>query len=346
MSDAVQAFIAATREAVAATTFVRLTLGKYRGAGDIKKAVMTRVVLKDVPHLRFVLSQSRKDVTENLPVEAALTKLTPMLGADFLSATLFTTSADVTVTFNNKNEARLSEAKPTFKSAPPSEHNRAKHHAVEPSRPYLKALGVSASDGTVKPSMYGKFKQISHFIDIIEDLLRDSTLRDAPAVSVVDIGSGKGYLTFALYDFLTSKLAKQANVTGIEVRPDLVRLCAGLADQLDMRGLTFEAAEAAHIASTPDITIALHACDTATDDALAQGIAANSALIVCAPCCQHEIAPQLKDAGEGLAGRGRVLVRPSGTEQLVRIMVEAPTDAEADAVCAELVQVVQARHGA
>ena len=128
-------------------------------------------------------------------------------------------------------------------------------------------------------------------------------MRDAAALRVTDIGSGKGYLTFALYDHLASKLGKAAVVTGIEVRPELVALCNGLAKKSGFSGLAFEAVAAAQsVARASDVMIALHACDTATDDAIYQGIKGNAALIVTAPCCQHELAPQLARADKALDG--------------------------------------------
>lgn len=303
MASDTEAFLTAVEGAIGAGAFVRLTLGKYRGSGDVRKVVVSLVALKDVTRLSFVTSLSRKDVTENFKVSEGMARLRALLGKDFLSATLFTSNKDVTLTFNKKGEAHLTEAKPTMAAKAPGAHNRAKQHAVSSGRPYLKALGVAQADGTVKPSMYAKYRQISHFIDIIDDLIRASPLAAAEAVSVVDIGSGKGYLTIALHDHLTARLGKRASVTGIEMRPDMVALCAGIAADLKMTGLTFTATEAAkaHIPHA-DITIALHACDTATDDAMAQGIAARSALIVCAPCCQHELAPQIKGGEAGLAG--------------------------------------------
>jgi hypothetical protein len=304
LADEKASFIAAARGAIADGTFVRITLGKYRGNGDVQKAVASLVMLKEAPHLRIVLSEARRDVTEAPALEDGLQRIAELVGSDFLNVTLFTTAKDLTLSFNKKKEAQLIEAKPTFKEPPASRtHNREKKHAIEPSRPYLKRLGISQDDGTVKPSMYPKFKQISHFIEIVDDLVRASPLRDEPSVSAVDIGSGKGYLTFALYDFLNAKLRKSASVHGIEVRPDLVEFCAGLAKKVGFKGLSFEAASADKASMrAADITIALHACDTATDDAFAEGIAANSALIICAPCCQYELAPQLSRPGEALDG--------------------------------------------
>ena len=128
-------------------------------------------------------------------------------------------------------------------------------------------------------------------------------MQKLPALSVIDIGSGKGYLTFALYDYLTAHLAKQARVTGIEVRPELVQFCNDLASRLKFKDLSFEAATAAQTEVAPvDLLIALHACDTATDDAIFHGIRGNAALIVTAPCCQHELAPQLAKPADALQG--------------------------------------------
>jgi SAM-dependent methyltransferase len=296
-------FVEMARQALADGTFVRITLGKYRGPGDVQKAVIALVTLKEARHLRVVTSQSRKDVTEIFPVDEGLQKIAGLAGSAFLSATLFTTAKDVTLIFNKKKKAKLSEGKPTFKVAPPSTaHNRVKQYAVDPASSYLKGLGISQADGTVKPSMYPKFKQICHFVDIADDLLRESDLSDRKKISVVDIGSGKGYLTFALYDHLTARLGKDARVIGIEVRPDLVTFCSALAKTSGFNGLSFAASAAGAHKNQADMVMALHACDTATDDALAQGILGQSALIICAPCCQHELAPQIGMTDEALAG--------------------------------------------
>lgn len=187
-------------------------------------------------------------------------------------------------------------------------HNRPKSYAVDASRPYLQRLGVTLDDGRVKPSMYSKFRQICRFVELIEGLLKASPLQKQAQLRAIDIGSGKGYLTFALQDYLVNHLKKRCHFTGIEVRSDLVAICNGLANDLarfepGYDDLQFAATAAAQLPVEPlDILIALHACDTATDDAIAHGIRANAALIVTAPCCQHELAPQLEKPNESLTG--------------------------------------------
>lgn len=296
-------FLEAVQSSLADQSFVRVTLGKSRGEGVANKSVMTPVAIQEDMRLRIVESYPTKDITTVKTVTEAVVDLARTLGNSYLSATLFTTEHDVALIYNKKLEARLTKGKPTFSAPPSTSHNRAKETLVDPSRHYLKALGVTLDDGRVKPSMYPKFKQINHFIEIIDDILRSSPLQAATNIAAIDIGAGKGYLTFALYDFLTARLGKICQLTGIEMRPDLVKQGNDLAARSRFSGLSFQAALAASTEIAPlDLMIALHACDTATDDAIFHGIAANAAVIICAPCCQHEIAPQLSHPDVALRG--------------------------------------------
>ena len=296
-------FVTALEASLTDGTFVKMLLGKVRGNDTLKKCAATPVTLRDKPALRFVFTHAKKDVTENKVYTEVGAYVSSLIGQTFLSATLFTTTKDFTLDHNKKGEPRLTTAKPTFSAVTPVDHNRTKNYVIEPSRPYLKALGISLEDGRVKPSMHSKYKQICHFIDIVDDLIRLSPLKDANAITAIDIGSGKGYLTFALYDYISSHLQKNCRLTGIEVREDMVALCSDLASRLSLNGLRFAAAAASETKATAvDLLIALHACDTATDDAIFQGIAGNAGLILTAPCCQHELAPQLAKPTEALRG--------------------------------------------
>ena len=302
-NDKKAAFLSGLAQALEDKTFVKLTLGKYRGQGEPRKSVATLVLLKGLPHLKFVTSYGRKDETKNFALAEGIDHVGSMVGYPYLSATLFTTKRDTTLTYSKKGEPHLATGRPTLEAAEPVPHDRTKAYLVAPDRPYLKALQVSDAEGRVKPSMQGKYRQICHFIEIVDGLLKETEEPKGSALSVVDIGSGKGYLTFALYDHLATALERECRVTGIEVRSDLVQFCNGLARELGFSGLSFEAAEADKTsAKSVDIVIALHACDTATDDAMAFGIKAGAKLILAAPCCQHELAPQLNEPFDGLKG--------------------------------------------
>jgi Methyltransferase domain len=307
------AFVEAVRTSLQAGTFAKIALGKYRGpphtGGAEQRSTVSRVLLKEVPHFRFVTRRGTQDLTENLILDKAIARLERLIGGDYLSATLFTSEQDLVLIYSKKRVARLTRSKPTVAETPSTEHNRTKAYLVDPAAPYLRHLGVTQVGlkgeraAQVKPSMYAKYRQICRFVEILDQLLAASELKEAPAPRVFDIGSGKGYLTFALHDHLTRRLSKSPVTTGIEANAALVTQCTGVAVQCGMTGLSFEAIEAdSQTIQALDILIALHACDTATDDAIHIGIAGGAALIVCAPCCQHEIAPQLEAAGSPLEG--------------------------------------------
>ena len=296
-------FLEAVRAGIAEGAFLKLSLGKYRGDGDDRKCVVSLVTLKDVAHLRFLTRRGTQDLTLNDRPEAAIERLSSMIGIDYLSAVLFTTKADVTLVYSKKRVARLTRGRPTLTQAPPSEHNRRKSYLVDPGAPWLAHLGVTHAGGEVKPSMYPKFRQICRFVEIVDQLLAGSQLKDVQVPRIVDVGSGKGYLTFALHEHLARRLGKSPLTRGIESNVALAGTCNQIAAKCQISGLTFEARRAASEAAEPlDVLIALHACDTATDDAIHLGLTGGAALIICAPCCQHELAPQLEIRDTPLAG--------------------------------------------
>ena len=132
------------------------------------------------------------------------------------------------------------------------------------------------------------------FLEVIDAALAASPLAAQQRIEVLDFGSGKGYLSFALHDHLRHALGRDAQVTGVEIRPDLVALCNGIVERLGLQGLHFELGDVGSYAPRAvDVMIALHACDTATDLAIHMGIRGGAAIICCAPCCHKQLRPQL-----------------------------------------------------
>jgi SAM-dependent methyltransferase len=296
-------FVTAVRGAIDTHSFAKLALGKFRGEGEARKALATLVTIKDKPQLKLVTSFPRKDETKTFAIGEGVEFIAKLIGKQYMSATLFANDRDIRLDYSRKGVPHLAASKPTMSSAAPQAHDRQKVYLVPPDRPYLAALGVTDSEGRIKPTMQGKYRQICRFIEIAADFLSECSFDAGKPLSVADIGSGKGYLTFAFYDYVTDGLSRACKMAGFEIREDLVEICNRLAHDLQFSELFF-IAEAASRASFPaiDIVIALHACDTATDDAIAFGVNGGAQLILSAPCCQHEIAPQIKDAGAGLKG--------------------------------------------
>ncbi|MGH7996208.1 MAG: class I SAM-dependent methyltransferase [Opitutaceae bacterium] len=290
MTDARDRFLAMTRRAVEEGVLRKLTLGRYRGGEPGLRNVFVRPVrLKRGPHLCFLWRHETRDVTKNHPPAEALAELGKLVGGEFLDAHLFTDSESAQLECRPKGRARLTIA-PASSGAVVAPHDHVKVRPIPADAPWLQALGVTNASGKPVEGMAPKFRQIEKFAEILQHLIVETGLE--PPLEIVDMGCGKGYLTFAA----CAVLGPGARVRGIEARADLVKGCNAISAEYGFSpGLEFCAGT---IADTRldhlDALVALHACDTATDDALAKGIEAGAALMIVAPCCQKELRRQLK----------------------------------------------------
>ncbi|HEX2853128.1 MAG TPA: methyltransferase [Opitutaceae bacterium] len=296
-------FLALVKTAIDEGKLVKLTLGKYRGAdGTLKNIFVRPVTLKSGPQLTFVSRHDTRDITKNHPPAEALALIEAMLGGEFLDAHLFTTTgtAQFEGSPEGKNRLRIKAnlAGDTATESSPAPHDRAKSYAIPADAAWLRALGVTNERGQPREGMADKFRQIQKFSELLSHLIQEAKLPDDRPLTVVDMGSGKGYLTFAI----AALLRDRATVRGVESRPELVELCNRVAREQGFPHLSFQAGRIDSVAfenrdakseNPVDALLALHACDTATDDALARGIAAGASLLVVSPCCQKELRHQL-----------------------------------------------------
>lgn len=276
-------------------SFIKMTLANYKGSDDLKNIYVKKITIKDVPHLSVTYRHQRNDIVKNYVIDEAIDVLASFCAPDgFRSATLFSLEQDEEWLILPNGKATFKTRKPSQKALLPEQHDRAKQRKITGAgdKVYLHALRITDENGQVYKNAQDKYKQINHFIEILSTRLTDLA-KDRP-VHVTDMGSGKGYLTFALYDYLTTVLAQQAHVTGVEYRQDMVDLCNGFARDSGFDGLRFQkGAIADYQPDQLDVLIALHACDTATDDAIAKGIRHNAELIVVAPCCHKQIRQEM-----------------------------------------------------
>ncbi len=297
-------FLDLLRTTVRAGTLARLTLGKPRGAEPGLKNLFVRpVVLKSGPHYTFVWRHATRDVTKNHPPAEALAQIEALIGTAFLDAHLFTATQRAQFESQPGGTDRLKLSAVTTDPAAPAPtaaaHDRPKAHLIPARAPWLRTLGVTNDAGQPREGMAAKFRQIQKFAELLGGLVAEAFPEFAAGgatepLRLVDAGCGKGYLTFALAHLF----GPRARILGLERRAELVALCQQAATTHGFAPhLLFATGEIAapwpEAAATPDVLIALHACDTATDDALARGIAARARLLVVAPCCQHELRPQL-----------------------------------------------------
>jgi SAM-dependent methyltransferase len=263
---------------------------------DLKRVAVRAIALRGEPRLSFVYSHETRDVTKNLAPAEGLQALRTLLGPQgFNNAHLHTPHEELQLALSRKGRWSLRAGRHgTPTTAEPATHNREKQRLLTLDRPFLAALGLADAEARLVPAMARKWKQINRFLEVIGAALAASTLATQRHIEVLDFGSGKGYLTFALHDHLCHTLGLDAQVTGVELRPDMVDLCNGIVSRLGLQGLRFEQGDVGSYAPRPvDVMIALHACDTATDHAIHMGIRGGAALICCAPCCHKQLRPQL-----------------------------------------------------
>ena len=289
-------FLSLFKNAFLAGELLRLVLSKYQGTDpELQRLQIRPVQIKAELKLSFLAENRTFDSTKNYGLDEAILLLTRQIGADFHSALLEIQGQEVQLSISKKGKVLLNKRKMASAKAPATvAHNKEKHRFVEQSRPYLQALGITDAQGQIIPSMSKKWKQINKFIEVLQKAISQTGLSEQQAVHVADFGSGKAYLTFAVFDYLTNTLGLKAQVTGVELRQPLVDLCNNTAQQLQLDGLQFEQGDVKHFkARGINVMIALHACDTATDYAIEMGIRTGAEIIMCSPCCHKELRPQL-----------------------------------------------------
>ena len=276
--------------------FIRLILSSPDDKKGILNKVTVRLIeLKDGHKLSFLYTYKTKSVTKNHDIEKGLALAEELFRNIFTLTLIFSTEADYCFRRTKKGKVLFKKSSPAHSEAEFStEHNMKKKRMISlDNNIYLDRLGIT-KNSILTEGMSSKFKQINRFIETIDGLLDSSGLCMKKNLKVYDMGSGKGYLTFALYDFLANELKTDPEVTGIEFRSDLVDLCSGIAAECIFTGLKFLQGTIQSIdIPACDILIALHACDTATDDAIFKGIRSGAEAIIVSPCCHKQIRKQL-----------------------------------------------------
>jgi len=296
MSD-YESFKKELKESILNQSLIKLTLGNYHGEEkDLKNIYCRLVLIKKEVMLSFVFRYTTKDITKNYKVDEAVENIvnyTKFKG--FRSITLQIREEILNLQMNKKSEWFSNKTKGKSNVEQTLVHDKKKERKLGNSaKIYLHELQLTDEQGLVYKRSQDKWKQINHYIELLSTSLIN--LPEKSKLNVVDMGAGKGYLTFALYDYLINELKRNAQVTGVEFREDLVDFCNQVASRASFNQLTFVkgAIDDYNQVEPIDILIALHACDTATDDAIYKGIINHSSLIVVAPCCHKQVRKELE----------------------------------------------------
>ena len=282
--------------------------GRRRGQTPRWRRVEIRPVdLAAGDYLQITTYDDTQAFTRNLPagddVDAAVNEL---LDEPFGNWHVETEDEVTQLRVTKKGQAQVHVGVRTDGGGSARRHDRSKQRLLDPSDPFLRAVGITDANGSVKPSMQAKYRQIEEFCRILAATLdgaietghlREPTA-DAP-LRVVDLGCGNAYLTFAAYRWLTAVRGLPTRVVGIDVKEQARKRNSKLAAELDAGDeLRFVRGDIATtvVEDTPDVVLALHACDTATDDALARAVEWEAPLVLAAPCCHHDLQRRLRTA--------------------------------------------------
>jgi SAM-dependent methyltransferase len=270
---------------------LRAVLSKPRSGELPRKVTVEPIELRSGTAFQFAAQLADRVTHENLAPDEARQRLGLLL-ADYGQGLLQTPGADWQVLGE-----RVLQRPPTRREAP-RDHDRRKHYLLEEGRavPFLVELGVMTAEGKVRRSSYGKFRQVNRFLELVDDVV--PSLPSEGTLRVVDFGCGKSYLTFAIHHLLTDLHGREVEIVGLDLKDDVIEACSSLARQSAAEGLRFEQGEIGSFdaGEKVDLVVSLHACDTATDEAIAQAIRWQADVILAVPCCQKEAYRQIESA--------------------------------------------------
>ena len=270
---------------------LRAVLSKPRSAELPRKVTVEPRGLRGASSFQFTTQLGDRATHENLAAAEARERLGVLL-TDYRQGLLQAADADWQV-LGGKVLRR-----PATRTTAERRHDRRKRYLLEEGTPvpFLVELGVMTPDGAVRKSRYDKFRQVNRFLELVDDVV--PALRPDGTLRIVDFGCGKSYLTFAIHHLLTELRGRTVDIVGLDLKEDVIAACASLATRSGASGLRFERGEIGGYDAREkvDLVVSLHACDTATDDALAQAIRWRADVILAVPCCQKEAYGQIESS--------------------------------------------------
>lgn len=330
-----EAFTEAASKILDTNSFVRAVLsGRRRNMTvDFERIDIRLVEIKGVLHLQLMQNDGRATTTKNLL--PSMIEVDQLLNSGYANIMVETTDEVYSIRVTKSGDAQVHTEK--RKSEQNLSHDRKKERLLDSNDPFLREVGISDAKGVIKPSRQDKYKQVEEFLRLLSPALNAAIeagqihkpTKENP-IRITDLGCGHAYLTFAAHQFLINS-GIPVVVTGIDVRPDSRDRNNKIAEKLGItKTINFKAEEISKTtAETADIAIALHACDTATDDAIAWAVNGGSKLLLIAPCCHHDIQKQIDSAPE-----------PWGAITKFGLMKERLGDLLTDSLRAQLLRLV------
>ena len=260
------------------------------------KATIKKVMIKNELKYQFEYIYDKNVEHKNLNKIDSINEIDNLLKTYFKQALINTLESDYHILVSKSGVAKINKKAATKKFEEIS-HNRKKKYILNEGEvtSFLVELGIMTADGKVINSKYDKFKQINRYLELVSDCI--PYLDKNKTIRIIDFGCGKAYLTFALYDFLVLKMGYNVEIVGLDLKENVIKFCSNLAKKLDYDDLRFVQGDIKGFNEfeNVDMVISLHACNTATDDALATAVNWGAKVILAVPCCQHELRKKIKN---------------------------------------------------
>ena len=273
-----------------------IILSRVRKKDDTNynKVNVKPVIIKGNLLYQFAYHYTKKVTHNNLDHDDTINELKNLMGNYFKQGNFYTLEADYQVLVSKKGKANIIKKPPT-KEKVDLDHDRTKNYILSENETYdfLIKLGVMNKDGKVLANRYDKFKQLNRFLEMVSDCIEH--LDKSKTINIIDFGCGKSYLTFALYHYLVEQLKLDINIIGLDLKKDVIEFCNKIAVELNYNKLKFVHGDIKGYKDIDkvDMVVTLHACDTATDDALVKAVNWGADVILSVPCCQHELLRQI-----------------------------------------------------
>lgn len=268
-----------------------------RNKAEVQKIKLRPVVIKNTFLIQVTEYIGKQVIHDNKTLEAIKEYIYVSLRDNFKQANIRTEEYTYNILISKKGQVTVKKKKEIEKKKPVLIHNRVKKYLLQEGKPvdFLVYLGVMNSEGFVVKSKYDKFRQINRFLEFVEDIV--DKLPKNKVINIIDFGCGKSYLTFAIYYYLKKEKNLDVNIVGLDLKSDVIKHCNQIATDLKYDGLEFLEGDIAQYKGKDDVdmVVTLHACDTATDYAIAKAIDWNAKVVLSVPCCQHELNNQIQN---------------------------------------------------
>ena len=286
------------KEAFYADQFIKLTLGnKAKSNLDLNNIYIRIIETKEGNKLNFIMRYINRDISKTLKFEEALAAIKQHLDNNFLDIHVFTNQESFDVITNRLGKSKLHIKQVITPLVISKSHNIEKKYILKDEYvdEIFKSLGLLNNQNEVKKGKDSKYRQVQQIIKLIDGNISQSKLLDSSNIKAYDFGCGKGYVTFGIYQYLSQIKGIQTSMIGIDQKQSLIDFNNTVAKEFNLDNLQFAQGNIIDASITSaDLIVALHACDTATDDAIFQGIKTNAQMMILVPCCQHEIRNQFQ----------------------------------------------------